>query len=102
MQHTKYSEHKAFYRGDLVRVRMTPEIVGQVVDESGWGRLYLIRMGGSSDCCWFQDVELEPYKAKKNGGYGEEPETGVPTSDLPPYLDNVIDLETVKHYGGRQ
>lgn len=103
MDHTKYSEHEAFYRGDLVRVRMTPEIVGQVIDEAGWGKQYLIRYGGSSDCCWYQDVELEPFKAKRNGGYGSEPEDelSMPYEPLPVYIDNVIDLEKVKHYGGK-
>ena len=92
MNHTKFSEHKAFYRGDLVRVRMTQEIVGQVVDESGWGASYAVRLGGSTEVHWFEDVELEPYKAKANGGHEEEPETG-----LPPHLNNIINL----HVAGR-
>jgi hypothetical protein len=90
--HTKYSEHKAFYRGDLVRVRMTPEIVGQVIAERDWGKSYGVRLGGSTDTEWFEDVEIEPYKAKgkANGGHDDEPEMG-----LPPHLDNIINLRTV-------
>lgn len=89
MSHTKFSEHKAFYRGDLVRVRMTQEIVGQIVDERGWGKSYAVRLGGSTETEWFEDVELEPYKAKgsTNGGHDDEPEKG-----LPPHLDNIINL----------
>lgn len=88
--HTKFSEHKAFYRGDLVRVRMTPEIVGQVVDEIGWGKSYKVRLGGSTEFEWFEDVELEPYKAKGSakGGHDDEPEKG-----LPPQVDNIINLK---------
>ncbi len=95
-EHTYYSEHKAFYRGDLVRVRMTPEIVGQVIGENNWGETYLVRLGGSTEINVFHDVELEPYKARGAGGHDEEPEKG---SGLPPHIDNIIDLERIRARG---
>jgi hypothetical protein len=92
MKHTRYSEHKAFYRGDLVRVRMTPEVVGQVIGERDWGKSYAVRLGGSTETEWFEDVELEAYIARgyENGGHDDEPEKG---------NSNVINLAQVRTAG---
>ena len=95
MNHTE--DYKTFLRGDLVRVRMTPEVVGQVIGQMDWGRSYHVRLGGSTESCWFSDVELEPYKPKNaagNFGHDDEPEKG-----LPPHLSNIIDLEKIRIKG---
>ncbi|WP_271025320.1 hypothetical protein [Rhizobium sp. RCAM05973] len=66
---------KDFTRGELVRVRMTPEIVGQVIGQRNWGESYLVRLGGSTEAHWFKDVELETYISAEQaaGGYDQEP-----------------------------
>lgn len=50
-----------FEKGDIVRLRVTPQIAGQVIGESDWGQRYLIRLNGSIEEVWFDDVELEFY-----------------------------------------
>lgn len=66
---------KDFARGELVRVRMAPDIVGQVIGQKNWGESYLVRLGMSTDTEWFADVELETYISaeQKRGGSDEEP-----------------------------
>lgn len=70
---------KEFSRGELVRVRMTPEIVGQVIGQRDWGAQYLIRLGGTTEAHWFEDVEIETYisaEERANGGHDDEPMKG--------------------------
>lgn len=50
-----------FERGDIVRLRLSPRISGQVVGEMDWGRRYLVRLYDSIDEEWFDAVELEFY-----------------------------------------
>ncbi len=66
---------KDFDRGELVRVRMAPEVVGQVIGQRDWGGSYLVRLGGTTEAHWFEDVELETYIAanQATGGHDEEP-----------------------------
>lgn len=52
---------REYERGDVVRLRVTPQIAGQVVGEMDWGRRYLVRLHGSIDEEWFDVVELEFY-----------------------------------------
>ncbi|RUM98992.1 hypothetical protein EET67_04950 [Pseudaminobacter arsenicus] len=49
----------AFAKGDVVRLRATPEIAGQVVSEEDWGGRYAVRLQGSIDVEWFEVEELE-------------------------------------------
>ncbi|RVO41328.1 hypothetical protein CN093_08670 [Sinorhizobium meliloti] len=67
---------KEFSRGELVRIRMTPEIVGQVIGVRDWGERYLVRLGGSTEAHWFEDVEIETYISAEEagGGHDEEPQ----------------------------
>jgi len=83
---------KAFERGELVRVRMTPEIVGQVIGQKNWGESYLVRIGMSTDTEWFADVELETYISaeQQRGGHDEEP---------PKRSNNVVSLASVRAAG---
>lgn len=82
---------KDFARGELVRVRMTPEIVGQVVGQQDWGASYLVRLAGSTEAHWFEDVELETYISaeEQNGGNDQEP----------PKRNNVVSLAAVRAMG---
>ncbi|WP_312412039.1 hypothetical protein [Shinella sp.] len=82
---------KDFTRGELVRVRMTPEIVGQVIGQKDWGATYLVRLGGSTEAHWFEDVELETYISadEKTGGHDQEP----------PKRNNVVSLAAVRAMG---
>lgn len=75
---------KDFDRGELVRVRMTPEIVGQVIGQRNWGESYLVRLGGTTEQYWFEDVELETYisEEQSTGGHDDEPEKGLPTASI--------------------
>ncbi len=50
-----------FERGDIVRLRVTPQVAGQVIGEEDWGRSYLIRLHGCIEEVWFDAVELEFY-----------------------------------------
>lgn len=70
---------KEFSRGELVRVRMTPDLVGQVIGQRDWGGQYLIRLGGTTEAHWFEDVELETYISAEElakGGHNDEPMKG--------------------------
>ncbi len=83
---------KDFARGELVRVRMTPEIVGQVIGQRDWGSQYLVRLGGSTESYWFEDVELETYISaeEQRGGHDEEP---------PKRNGNVVSLANARAVG---
>jgi len=73
---TENTHHIDFDRGELVRVRMTPEVVGQVIGEKDWGKSFLIRYGGAEEMCWYENIELETFvkaDAKANAGSDEEP-----------------------------
>lgn len=82
---------KDFARGELVRVRMTPEIVGQVIGQKDWGAAYLVRVACSTETYWFEDVELETYISaeEQRGGHDEEP----------PKRNNVVSLATIRAMG---
>lgn len=82
---------KDFARGELVRVRMTPELVGQVVGQKNWGASYLVRLGGSTEAYWFEDVELETYISaeEQTGGHDQEP----------PKSNNVVSFAAVRAMG---
>lgn len=82
---------KDFTRGELVRIRMTPEIVGQVIGQKDWGASYLVRLAGSTEAYWFEDVELETYISaeEQTGGHDGEP----------PKRNNVVSLAAVRAMG---
>lgn len=82
---------KDFARGELVRVRMTPELVGQVIGQKDWGASYLVRLAGSTEAYWFEDVELETYISaeEKRGGHDDEP----------PKSNNVVSLAAIRAMG---
>lgn len=52
-------------RGDIVRMRATPEVAGQIVGEEEWGARYAVRLAGSTDVEWFENVEIEPVPLSK-------------------------------------
>ena len=59
-----------YERGDIVRLRVTPAIAGQIIGEEDWGARYAVRLSGSVEVEWFENVEIEPV-------WVEEPQTNV-------------------------
>lgn len=84
--------HRTFERGELVRLRSTPSVTGQVIGEQNWGKTYLVRLSDSFEPISFEDVELESFGvvAVANAGHDEEPEKG---------NSNVINLAQVRTAG---
>lgn len=92
-----------FDRGELVRLRMEPQLVGQVIGEKDWGSTFLVRLGGSTEAYWFENIELETYVPDgANAGFGhdDEPPKSMNRKVKDAAIDNVIKLADRRHAGG--
>lgn len=90
-----------FDRGELVRVRMTPEVVGQVIGEKDWGKSFLIRYGGAEDVCWYENVELETYlPADAKSGFGHDDEPPKSTNKPRAVRPNVVEIAEFRRAKG--
>lgn len=79
-----------FDRGELVRLRTDPVIVGQVIGEKDWGSSFLVRFCGSTEACWFENIELETYVPDgAEADFGREPPKTLPRKAA---IDNVINM----------
>lgn len=88
-----------FDRGELVRLRMEPEIVGQVIGEKDWGKSFLVRLAGSTEAYWFENIELEtwqPAESAAGAGHDEEPPKSLKRGAA---TDNIINLAAARAAG---
>jgi hypothetical protein len=92
-----------FDRGELVRLRTDRGVVGQVIDECGWGSSFQVRIVGEVEPQWFENIELETYVPDGPvAGFGhddEPPKNMKPGSKQQPAVINLA-AERAARKGG--
>lgn len=69
-------EAEYFFRGELARLRVKPDVYGQVVNNRNWDREYLLRIAAgplTGSLIWFEDVELESVPTLDGGARSDIP-----------------------------
>ncbi|TDH35686.1 hypothetical protein E2A64_10115 [Pseudohoeflea suaedae] len=66
--------HEEFFRGELVCLRLSPDVHGIVIGDKDWGTSYLVRLKGSVTPIWFENCELLSIEPPFDGDDGESAE----------------------------